>query len=73
MRQKDQAFLYKFGHVSNQRVRVPIGNNELKWYNCVVMKMDDYKISDNFQRTEGRKVTLPHHFHLANGDPRIRL
>ena len=26
---------------------------ELKWYNCIVMMMDDYKISDNFQRTEG--------------------
>ena len=43
----------------------------LKWYNCVVMKMDDHKNSDNFQRTEGCKMISPHHFHPTNGDPRI--
>jgi hypothetical protein len=37
------------------------------------MKMDDYKISDNFQRTEGFKINdftpplSPHHFHPTNG------
>jgi siderophore synthetase component len=31
------------------------------------MKMDDYKNSDNFQRTEGSKMILPHHFHPTNG------
>ena len=40
---------------------------ELKWYNFVVMMMDDYKISDNFQRTEGCKMISPHHFHPTNG------
>ena len=25
--------------------------------------MDDYKNSDNFQRTEGCKMISPHHFH----------
>ena len=29
--------------------------------------MDDYKNSDNFQRTEGRKMISPHHFYPANG------
>ena len=29
--------------------------------------MDDYKNSDNFQRTEGCKMILPHHFHPTNG------
>ena len=29
--------------------------------------MDDHKISDNFQRTEGCKMTSPHHFHPTNG------
>ena len=29
--------------------------------------MDDYKNSDNFQRTEGCKMTSPHHFHPTNG------
>ena len=29
--------------------------------------MDDYKISDNFQRTEGCKMISPHHFHYTNG------
>ena len=33
----------------------------------VVMKMDDYKNSDNFQRTEGCKMISPHHFHPTNG------
>ena len=33
--------------------------------------MDDYKNSDNFQRTEGFKMISPHHFHPTNGDPRI--
>ena len=28
---------------------------------------DDYKNSDNFQRTEGCKMILPHHFHPTNG------
>ena len=31
--------------------------------------MDDYKISDNFQRTEGCKMTSPHHFHPTKGVP----
>jgi hypothetical protein len=31
------------------------------------MKMDDYKNSDNFQRTEGFKMISPHHFHPTNG------
>ena len=39
----------------------------LKWYNCVVMKMVVPKISDNFQRTEGCKMILPHHFYPTNG------
>ena len=30
--------------------------------------MDDYKNSDNFQRTEGCKINdFPHHFHPTNG------
>ena len=29
--------------------------------------MDDYKNSDNFQRTEGCKMTSPHHSHPTNG------
>ena len=29
--------------------------------------MDDYKNSDNFQRTEGCKMISPHHFHPTNG------
>ena len=29
--------------------------------------MDDYKNSDNFQRTEGCKMILPHHSHPING------
>ena len=29
--------------------------------------MDAYKISDNFQRTEGFKMITPHHFHPTNG------
>ena len=29
--------------------------------------MDDYKISDNFQRTEGCKMISPHHSHPTNG------
>ncbi len=29
--------------------------------------MDDYKISDNFQRTEGYKIISPHHFHPTKG------
>ena len=29
--------------------------------------MDDYKISDNFQRTEGYKMISPHHFHPTKG------
>ena len=40
---------------------------EVKWYNCVVMKMDDYKNSDNFQRVEGSKMISPHLFHPTNG------
>jgi hypothetical protein len=32
-----------------------------------VMMMDDYKNSDNFQRTEGCKMISPHHFHPTNG------
>jgi hypothetical protein len=32
-----------------------------------VMKMDDYKNSDNFQRTEGCKMISPHHFYPTNG------
>ena len=32
-----------------------------------MMKMDDYKKSDNFQRTEGCKMISPHHFHPTNG------
>ena len=39
----------------------------LKWYNCVVMKMAVPKNSDNFQRTEGCKMTSPHHSHPTNG------
>ena len=35
------------------------------------MMMDDYKNFDNFQRTEGCKKILPHHFHPINGVPRI--
>ena len=31
------------------------------------MKMDGYKNSDNFQRTEGCKMTSPHHSHPTNG------
>ena len=31
------------------------------------MMMDDYKISDNFQRTEGCKMISPHHFHPTMG------
>jgi hypothetical protein len=31
------------------------------------MMMDDYKNSDNFQRTEGCKMISPHHFHPTNG------
>ena len=31
------------------------------------MMMDDYKNSDNFQRTEGYKIISPHHFHPTNG------
>jgi uncharacterized membrane protein len=32
--------------------------------------MDDYKNSDNFQRTEGCKMISPHHFHPTNrGSP----
>ena len=31
------------------------------------MKMDDYKNSDNFQRTEGCKMISPHHFYPTNG------
>ena len=31
------------------------------------MKMSAYKNSDNFQRTEGCKMTSPHHFHPTNG------
>ena len=31
------------------------------------MMMDDYKNSDNFQRTEGCKMISSHHFHLTNG------
>jgi len=31
------------------------------------MMMDDYKNSDNFQRTEGRKMISPHHSHPTNG------
>ena len=33
--------------------------------------MDDYKISDNFQRTEGCKMISPHHYHPTNGMARI--
>ena len=29
--------------------------------------MDAYKISDNFQRTEGCKMISPHHSHPTNG------
>ena len=29
--------------------------------------MDDYKNSDNFQRTDGLKMISPHHFHPTNG------
>ena len=29
--------------------------------------MDDYKNSDNFQRTEGCKMISPHHFHPTTG------
>ena len=29
--------------------------------------MDDYKNSDNFQRTEGCKMISPHHSHPTNG------
>ena len=29
--------------------------------------MDDYKNSDNFQRTERSKMISPHHFHPTNG------
>ena len=29
--------------------------------------MDDYKNSDNFQRTEGYKIISPHHSHPTNG------
>ena len=29
--------------------------------------MDDYKNSDNFQRTEGCKMISPHHFHPTKG------
>ena len=32
-----------------------------------MMKMDDYKNFDNFQRTEGCKMISPHHFHPTNG------
>ncbi len=39
----------------------------LKWYNCVVMMMDDYKISENFQCGAGCKMISPHHSHPANG------
>ena len=35
------------------------------------MNMDDYKNSDNFQRTEGSKMISPHHFHPTNGMARI--
>ena len=31
------------------------------------MKMSAYKISDNFQRMEGCKMTSPHHSHPTNG------
>ena len=31
------------------------------------MMMDDYRNSDNFQRTEGCKMTSPHYSHLTNG------
>ena len=31
------------------------------------MKMDGYKNSDNFQRTEGCKMISPHHSHPTNG------
>ena len=33
--------------------------------------MDDYKKSDNFQRTEGCKMISPHHSHPTNGVSRI--
>ena len=33
--------------------------------------MDDYKNSDNFQRTEGCKMISPHHFLPTNGVSRI--
>ena len=33
--------------------------------------MDDYKNSDNFQGMVGCKMISPHHFHTANGVPRI--
>ena len=32
-----------------------------------MMMMDDYKNSDNFQRTEGCKMISPHHSHPTNG------
>ena len=31
------------------------------------MKMNAYKISDNFNGVEGSKVMSPHHFHPTNG------
>ena len=31
------------------------------------MMMDDYKNSDDFQRTEGCKMISPHHSHPTNG------
>jgi hypothetical protein len=40
---------------------------EEKWYNFVVMMMDDYKISENFQGGAGCKMISPHHFHPTNG------
>ena len=39
----------------------------VKVVQLVVMMMDDYKSSDNFNGVEGYNMISPHHFHPSNG------